>query len=102
MDLNVTVLAGRLASTPEVREFNSGTTMTRLLVMVHTEQPRKRIDVVPVTCWDMDLPDLTVGDRVWVAGAVQRKFWSDQNTGRVNRIEVVANKVTRQAVKEDA
>ena len=102
MDLNTVVLAGRLASAPEVREFNNGSTVTRLLVVVRTEQPRRRTDVVPVACWDMDLPDFQPGDRVWVAGAIQRRFWSDQDTGRESRIEVVAHEVTRQAVKEDA
>ena len=102
MDLNTVVLAGRLACTPERREFDNGTTMTRLLVVVRTEQPRKRSDVVPVTCWDMDLPDFQPGDRVRVAGAVQRRFWSDERSGRTSRIEVVANDVTRQTVKEDA
>ena len=102
MDLNLTVLAGRLASPPVVKEFPDGTTMTRLLVVVRTEQPRKRTDVVPVACWDMDLPDFEPGDRVWVAGAVQRRFWNAEDRNRTSHIEIVAHNVTRQTTKEDA
>jgi single-stranded DNA-binding protein len=87
------VIAGRLAATPEMREFESGTRMTRLLVVTRQTEPRQRVDVVPVMCWDMELPDLEHGDRVWVAGAVQRRFWGDEAEGRRSRIEVVAKHV---------
>lgn len=86
---------------PEKREYHDGATMTRLLVVVRTEQPTKRTDVVPVTCWNMDLPDFQPGDRVWVSGAVQRRFWTDEGAGRTSQLQVVAHDVTRQIVKGD-
>ena len=94
MDLNLVVLAGRVAVEPEVRTFPTGTTMIRYLVTVRTTEPRRRVDVIPVTLWDpaaehLAEPDMR-GRDVWVAGSVQRRFWS-RDDGTASRIEVVAH-----------
>lgn len=96
MDLNLVVLAGRLAAPPEIRQFESGARLARYLVTLRTEEPARRVDVVPVTLWDPsdDLVDADPlpGSRVWVAGSVQRRFWS-ADEGRRSRLEVVADQV---------
>ena len=97
MDLNLVVLAGRIAAEPEIRTFESGATLMRLLVTVRSEEPRRRLDVIPVVQWDPDLDDVPDGPlrgrSVWVAGAVQRRFWS-VGDGRESRIEIVAHEIT--------
>lgn len=96
MNLNVVVLGGRLAAPPEVRTFESGSRLVRYLVTVRSEAPRRRVDVVPVTLWDPD--DALIeeppqaGDEVFIAGSVQRRFWT-QDEGRRSRLEVVAQTV---------
>ena len=96
MDLNLVVLAGRIASPPDLRVFDSGTRLLRYLVTVKADEPQRRIDVVPVTLWDPPQElvdsDSTPGQRVWVAGTVQRRFWSAPE-GRHSRLEVVADQV---------
>jgi single-stranded DNA-binding protein len=94
MDLNLVVIAGRLAAAPEIRVFDGGATLVRYLVTTRTEEPHRRIDVVPAVLWDAD-EDATRfarGDRIWIAGSVQRRFWSDDHSRR-SRIEVVAHHV---------
>jgi single-stranded DNA-binding protein len=97
MDMNVVVLAGTLATAPELREFESGARLLRLLVTVRQDEPRRRVDVVPVTLWDPppSLVDagLERGRRVMVVGAAQRRFWEAAD-GRKNRVEIVAAHVT--------
>ncbi len=97
MDLNLIVLAGTLAAAPELREFDSGARLLRLLVTVRRDEPRKRLDVLPVTLWDppseLVAQQLERGRRVWVAGAAQRRFW-EAKEGRRNRVEIVAEHVT--------
>ncbi|MCL1594750.1 MAG: single-stranded DNA-binding protein [Actinomycetia bacterium] len=96
MDLNLIVVAGRLSAEPELITFASGTKLLRLLVTVRSEHPRRRIDVLPVVLWDPGddvLPDRPCrGLTVWVAGSVQRRFWS-AGDGRTSKVEIVAHDV---------
>jgi single-stranded DNA-binding protein len=50
--------------------------------------------VVPAVLWDADeeATRFERGDRIWIAGTVQRRFWSDDHSRR-SRIEVVAHHV---------
>jgi single-stranded DNA-binding protein len=96
MDLNLVVLGGRIATEPEIRTFPTGTTMIRYLVTVRSTEPRRRVDVVPVSLWDPP-PDVLQnrdvrGRSVWVAGSVQRRFWADAGDTR-SRLEVIAHEV---------
>jgi len=97
VDLNLVVLSGRLAAPPELRVFDSGARLVRYLITVRSDEPRHRVDVLPVTLWNPPDDELTpepeVGQRVWVAGTVQRRFWSN-SAGRRSRLEVVAEQVT--------
>ncbi len=96
MDLNLTVLCGRLATDPEIRVFDSGARLIRYLITTRVDYPRKRTDVIPVTIWDppADLEDQpgAKGERIWACGAVQRRYWESPD-GRRSRIEVVAEQV---------
>ncbi len=96
MDHNVVILCGHLAAQPEIRTFDSGSTLMRLLVTVRAEESPGRLDVVPVVQWQPDLvaiPDEPLrGMRIWIVGAVQRRFWS-ANDGRHSRVEIVAHAV---------
>jgi single-stranded DNA-binding protein len=96
MDINLVVLAGKLAVDSEHRIFESGAHLLRLLVTVRCDEPRRRVDVVPVTLWEptTDLTDgsLAAGRRVWITGTVQRRFWESAE-GRRSRLEIVAHQV---------
>jgi single-strand DNA-binding protein len=97
IDLNLMVLCGRIATEPEIRQFDSGTRLVRYLITVRSEAPRRRVDVVPVTLWDPTDEQVEEpgerGDRIWVCGSVQRRFWESPD-GRRSRLEVVAEQVT--------
>jgi len=105
MDLNLMVVSGRLAAPPEIRQFESGARLARYLVTVRSEAPVRRVDVLPVTLWDPDdqLIDAAPGpgSRVWVAGSVQRRFWS-ASEGRRSRLELVADQVCLRPDDESA
>lgn len=104
MDLNLVVLAGKLSAPPELRTFDSGAKLLRLLVTIRVDEPRRRVDVVPVTLWD-PAPELVAEDpepgrRVWVAGSVQRRFW-EAPEGRRSRLEIVADQVSFRDMPEE-
>lgn len=95
-DLNLVVICGRLAVDAEARSFDSGRMVVRLLVTTRTEEPHRRVDVIPVT---MPAPEPELldrlprrGERVRACGSVQRRFW-DAPDGRRSRVEVVAEQV---------
>lgn len=96
MDLNLVVLAGRLAAPPEHRLFDSGARLVRYLVTVRSDEPHNRVDVVPVTHWNPGPEDpeepAEPGRRIWIAGGVQRRFWDADSTRR-SRLEIVAHQV---------
>lgn len=96
MDLNLVVLAGKLVAPPELRTFDSGSRLARYLVTVRAEQPRRRVDVIPVSLWEppeeLLAAELHPGRRVWVTGTVQRRFWSAPD-GRRSRLEVITDQV---------
>lgn len=93
MDMNLVLLSGRIAAPPELREFESGSRLLRVLVTVRSDAPRRRVDVLPVTLWDPpadhELIDAPVDKGVWVVGSLQRRFWSGEE-GRRSRLELVA------------
>jgi single-stranded DNA-binding protein len=98
MDLNLVVLGGRAAAPPEIRPYDSGSTLLRVLVTVRSDEPdKRRVDVIPVVMWDPPeslLADGAIhpGRRLWIAGSVQRRFWASE-VGRRSRLEVVADQI---------
>lgn len=104
MDTNIVLICGRLAAKPELRKFESGTKLLRMLVTVRSEAPRRRADVLPISVWidqipdderDQDLDLMEAGNRLYIVGAAQRRFW-DGGDGRRSRIEIVASHVWKE------
>lgn len=97
MDLNLVVLSGTLAVAPELHRFDRGNRRLDYLVTVRTIMDgRRRTDTIRVKYWDPParlVRDLVIrGDRVLVAGTVQRNFWSSFD-GKRSQLEVVATQV---------
>ncbi len=97
MDTNITVIAGKLAAEPELKTFDSGSKLLRLLITVTSTEPRRRLDVLPVVMWDPSdevlerfTSEPVRGRKVWAAGSVQRRFWAEVK-GRSSSIEIVAH-----------
>ena len=105
MDLNLVLLAGRLAAPPEALTFESGARCVRYLVTVRSDVPQRRVDVVPVTDWSPEAAspggEVDAGRTVWVVGTVRRRFWDGEQRRR-SRLEVIAHEVEfRDAVAEE-
>lgn len=104
MDMNLVVLAGRVADDPVVKVMEGGSTNVRVLVTTRSEGGRNRIDVIPVVLWDPEpslLIGLEKGVRVWCVGRVQRRFWTDGRDGRASAIEVIAWEIVPQFDNEE-
>lgn len=94
--LNFVTLVGTVAADPEVRQFSESTRNLRVLVTVRTDEPRRRVDVIPVVMWNHDdnlANALTPGTPVVVTARIERRFWESAD-GRRSRLEVVASAIT--------
>lgn len=95
--MNVVVLSGSLAVEPELREFQSGKRRLDYLLVVRTEQgTHRRTDTLNVKYWDppaaLMRTKLKRGDRLLVAGSIQRRFWSS-DAGKKSQHEIIASQV---------
>lgn len=114
MNLNLAVIAGLVAVHPEQIpayppapasmpgdsdpnvNMSDAPPANRLLIAVRSDVPQRRVDLVPVVVSQSLMPeDVVSGDRLWIAGALQRRF--SPTTGR-SRLEVVAGSVERQSI----
>ncbi len=96
MDTNFVILSGELAAPVELRTLNSGAITARYLLTIRSDDPKRRVDVVPVTQWDPPSGAFaySTGTRLYAIGSVQRRFWSGIE-GRRSQLEVVATQVVR-------
>lgn len=96
MDINLTLLNGRLATPPMIETAPDGATRARMLVLVRTSR-RRRIDVVPVIMTDppSELTDssLGAGKRIYVAGSLIRRCAADPFF-TMGRLEVSAESIS--------
>lgn len=93
-DLGLAVLCGRLVSTPELIDLQTGS--VRLIVLVRSDRPRPRVDVFSVD-WphgDQRAVDWVPGSRVWVTGHLHREF-EDRDGSSRSRITIKAVDVCR-------
>ncbi|HYU58191.1 MAG TPA: single-stranded DNA-binding protein [Actinomycetota bacterium] len=92
--VNVVVLAGTLADDPVVRTLPSGDMVTSLRLQV--PEPGKRLLPLAVSAWSASTrkaaSGLTKGDKVMVAGHIERRFFKGDGGGRAIT-EVVAREV---------
>lgn len=97
-DMNLVVLVGRIAAPPTLKATTSGSRVVRYLVTSRVDEPRRRVDVIPVHYWMIDeteeawLPGR--GDPIMVIGQVQRRFWEASDGERRQRIEIIAEEVS--------
>lgn len=93
-DTNLVLLAGTLVAAPIIRTLRGGGTRVDLTVAVRSVGPPRRVDAIPISCWDPPElpPDVPSGTRVTVVGAIRRRFWAT-DAGRESRLEVVAGQV---------
>ena len=88
---NRVTLRGTLSRDPEVRSFDSGSTLTTFLVKAPDHEGRPT--TIPVSAWDDaagGLEGAAAGAFVEVAGVVRTRFWAGPD-GKRSRVEVVAS-----------
>lgn len=93
MDINLSMVSGRLALAPLVEHQSDGAVLARMLVLVRSPR-RSRVDVVPVTMANPP-PELLAegigsGTGVYLAGGLMRRCAADV-LSTSTRLELVAD-----------
>lgn len=95
MDINLTLIKGRLVIPPIIEIDPDGTCRARFLVLVRSDR-RSRVDVVPVVVPNPPSAMLSEhagsGAEVYVAGRLMRRCWVEP-ASYSTRLEVVADSV---------
>lgn len=93
MELNLAVVCGPVAGSPEVRALASGSSVASLSVRTAAGD---RTTSVPVSIWDPPawVVELDAGDEVIVLGGVRRRFFRTA-AGTGSRVELEATFVGR-------
>lgn len=99
MDFNMGAISGLLSVPPELIVLDSGAAFARYLVIVKSDHPAERMDVLPVVEWEPPTSNLALpaGTRVVAVGSFQRRFF-DAGMSRRSRLEFVASTVKRSTI----
>lgn len=93
MDVNLSLVSGRLALPPLVEHQPDGSVLARMLVLVRSQR-RSRLDVVPVTMAnppsELLAPGIGAGTGVYLAGGLMRRCAADV-LSTSTRLELVAD-----------
>lgn len=101
--VNEVRIIGNLGADPEVRKTRSDTAVANLSVATHRTwtdgdgERQERTDWHRVTCWKQQAgfaaKYLSRGDRVYVAGRLQHRQYTDSDGNEKNVTEVVARRL---------
>ena len=100
LNLNKVVLAGRLTGDPELKQTQSGVSVTSFSIAINrrfasrnSEQAEQQTDFINVVAWRQTAEFITKyfrkGSAICVTGSIQTRSWQDQQGQRRYATEVV-------------
>lgn len=100
--LNCAIIMGRLVADPELRQTQSGLSVTSFRVAVDRAYNKpgeeKKADFIDVTAWRQTADFVTKyfrkGSMIAVQGSIQTSIYEDKNGNKRNRVEIVADNVS--------
>ena len=99
LNLNKSMLTGRLTKAPELRTTTSGTTVTQFDIAVNRrgakDGQQQQVDFITVVAWRQTAEFITryfkKGNAICVAGSIQTRSYTDKNNQKRTATEVVAD-----------
>lgn len=106
--LNVSIIMGRLTANPELRQTQSGNSVTSFTVAVErsfVKQGEKRqTDFIDVVAWGKTAEFVALyfqkGSMIAVQGTLQVRSYTDKNDNKRKAVEIIANEVSFCGSKE--
>lgn len=99
LNLNKVILCGNITGDPELRQTQSGTSVTSFTIAVNrrfkAEDGKQQTDFIPVVAWKGTAEFVSKyfrkGSSICVSGSIQTRQWTDQNGGTRYATEVIAD-----------
>ena len=101
LNLNKVVLAGRLTADPELKQTQSGISVTSFSLAVnrrYAKDQQQQTDFITVNAWRQTAEFITryfkKGSAICIVGAIQTRSWQDQQGQKRYATEVVADELS--------
>lgn len=100
LNLNRVILAGHITADPELRQTQSGISVTSFSIAVNREyakdQEQQKPDYIDIIAWRQNAEFITryfkKGSAICVIGSLQKRSWTDQQNQKRYATEVVVDK----------
>lgn len=106
MAFNKVILMGRLTANPELKQTQSGTTVTSFNLAVDRKTKDAPCDFITIVAWKQTAEFICKyfgkGQAILVCGELQTRSWTDQQGNKRTATEVLANEVTFCESKKDS
>ena len=98
MAFNKVILMGRLTADPELKQTQSGTTVTSFNIAVDRKVKDSPCDFFTIVAWKQTAEFIyryfKKGQAILVCGELQTRSWTDNNGNKRTAVEVVASEAT--------
>ena len=106
LNINKTVLGGRLTADVEVKQTNSGVPVCSFTIAVTRKANREETDFINCVAWRNTAEFIGKyfgkGSSICVTGAIQTRSWQDQNGNKKYATEVVVDEAYFVDSKQDS
>lgn len=94
---NRATLIGRMTADPELKQTNSGKSVSSFRIAVNRQRDREKVDFLDIVTWGKTAEFVNQwfhkGDPIGVEGPVQTRNYEDKNGNKRTSVEIVATSV---------
>ena len=94
---NRAILIGRMTADPELKQTNSGKSVSSFCIAVARPRDREKVDFLDIVTWGKTAEFVNQwfhkGDPIGVEGPVQTRSYEDKNGNKRTSVEIVATGV---------
>ena len=97
-NFNKVILGGRLTATPELKQTQSGVSVTSFSIAVNRKGKDAPTDFLDIVAWrqtaEIICQYFKKGSSICIVGTLQKREWTDKNGQKRHETEVIAEEVT--------
>lgn len=95
--LNKAIVIGRMTADPELKQTNSGKSVSSFRIAVNRQRDREKVDFLDVVTWGKTAEFVnqwfSKGEPIGVDGRIETRSYEDKNGNKRTAVEIVAEAV---------